>query len=279
MKTIACLMLLSLLGLSAFSQSFTLPGDGKWYRVASNASGHAYIEYYYKHLTAHNPSIAKGEISFINARNFIIQKHQTMGYVAWNQPQFAIINFGNQTELWVKATSGVNSGTFEILQSRHATLTLGDISDANLSDNGGTLKIYDKLSDNSHTISGDLIVADGNIGVGIANPTEKLTVDGKIRSEEVKVEIVNGADHVFQDDYKLQELDKLEAFIQENKHLPEIPSEKEMQENGLEVGEFQIKLLQKIEELTLYIIDQNKLLREVMQKNEKLESSINAVEK
>lgn len=157
-------------------------------------------------------------------------------------------------------------------------MTLGDISDANLSDNGGTLKIYNKLPDDSHTISGDLIVADGNVGIGITNPTEKLTVDGKIRSEEVKVEIVNGADHVFQDNYKLQKLDELEAFIKENKHLPEIPSEKEMLENSLEVGEFQIKLLQKIEELTLYIIDQNKLLQEAMQKNEKLEKRIETLE-
>lgn len=278
MKTITCLLLLSLIGFSSFSQSFTLPGDGKWYRVATKGGRHAFIEYYYSHATAHNPSIAKGEIAFINARSYIIQEHQTMGYSAWNQPQFAIINFGNQTELWVKATSGVNTGTFEILQSKYATLTLGDISDANLSDNGGTLKIYNKLPDDSHTISGDLIVTDGNVGIGITNPTEKLTVDGKIRSEEVKVEIVNGADHVFQDNYKLQELDELEAFIKGNKHLPEIPSEKEMLENGLEVGEFQIKLLQKIEELTLYIIDQNKLLQEAMQKNEKLEKRIETLE-
>ena len=83
-----------------------------------------------------------------------------------------------------------------------------------------------------------------------------------------------GADHVFQKDYHLLELEKLEAFIKENKHLPEIAPEKEMLEKGVEVGEFQMKLLQKVEELTLYIINQNRLLKEVMQKNEKLEDQI-----
>ena len=279
MKNITCLIIFVLTGFSSFSQSFTLPGDGNWYRVAAKGGRHAFIEYYYSHATAYNPSITKGEIIFINSKSFIIQEHQTMGYSTWNQPQFAIINYGNITELWVKAASGVSSGTFEILQSKHANLTLGDMIDANLSDNGGILKIYDKLSDDGHTISGNLVVVDGHVGIGIANPSEKLTVDGKILSEEIKVEIVNGADHVFKNDYQLPDLEKLETFIYKNKHLPEIASEKEMLENGIEVGEFQIKLLQKIEELTLYIIDQNKSLKEVIQKNQKLEERIKTLEK
>lgn len=113
----------------------------------------------------------------------------------------------------------------------------------------------------------------GNIGIGTINPRTKLEVNGKIKSSsldvagtilarEVKVEITAGADHVFDKSYDLRPLSEVEQFVQENKHLPEIPSEKQMQEEGLNMNEFQIKLLQKIEELTLYTI---KLKKEVDQ--------------
>lgn len=85
----------------------------------------------------------------------------------------------------------------------------------------------------------------------------------KIVAEEVTIQVGAGADFVFQEDYNLKALSELESFIQENKHLPEIPSEKQMQEEGLSVNEFQIKLLQKIEELTLYSIQQEKRIREL----------------
>lgn len=67
-----------------------------------------------------------------------------------------------------------------------------------------------------------------------------------------------GADFVFETDYKLNKLEYVERFIKENHHLPEIPSAKEMTENGMNVGELNKTLLQKVEELTLYIIEQNK---------------------
>lgn len=89
-----------------------------------------------------------------------------------------------------------------------------------------------------------------------------LDIAGTIRAKEIKVEIDAGADHVFNTDYDLKPLSEVESFIKENKHLPEIPSEKHMQENGLSMNEFQIKLLQKIEELTLYVINQDKKIEE-----------------
>ena len=110
------------------------------------------------------------------------------------------------------------------------------------------------------------INSDGNVGIGTLTPDSKLTVAGKIHSREVKVTVNAGADFVFAENYSLKELDQLDAFIKENKHLPEIASEKEMQENGLEVGKFQIKLLQKIEELTLYIIEQEKRIKQLEEK-------------
>ncbi len=87
-------------------------------------------------------------------------------------------------------------------------------------------------------------------------------VNGKIRANEIVVN-TTGADFVFENDYKLQSLEELEIFIKENKHLPDIPTAKEVEENGVSLGEMQTKLLQKIEELTLYIIEQEKRIREL----------------
>lgn len=107
----------------------------------------------------------------------------------------------------------------------------------------------------------------GNVGIGTINPQAKLDVRGAISATEVKVQILTGADHVFNKDYNLKSLSEVKAFVEENKHLPEIPSEKEMRDNGLNMNEFQIKLLQKVEELTLYVIKQDeeiKKLKEIL---------------
>lgn len=85
-----------------------------------------------------------------------------------------------------------------------------------------------------------------------------LSIAGTVLAREVRVEITAGADHVFHDSYALRPLSEVEAFVKENKHLPEVQSEKQMQEDGLSINAFQIKLLQKIEELTLYVIDLKK---------------------
>ena len=115
----------------------------------------------------------------------------------------------------------------------------------------------------------------GSVGIGTINPQAKLDVRGVISAEEVKVQVLAGADYVFNSDYNLKSLSEVEAFVKENKHLPEIPSEKHMQENGLSMNEFQIKLLQKIEELTLYTIQQEKRADEQDRRIKELEKQAN----
>lgn len=101
----------------------------------------------------------------------------------------------------------------------------------------------------------------GNVGIGTITPQYKLDVVGTIRAEELIVE-TTGADFVFAEDYRLRPLSEVEAFITKNKHLPEIQSAQEMQENGVSVSELQTQLLQKIEELTLYILQQEKKIKQ-----------------
>jgi hypothetical protein len=98
----------------------------------------------------------------------------------------------------------------------------------------------------------------GNVGVGTMNPTSKLTVAGNINSREVKVTVDAGADFVFDTNYNLPSLDSVDKYIKENKHLPEIASADEMKKDGINLSEMNIKLLQKIEEMTIYIIEQQK---------------------
>ena len=277
MKRTIGLAIFMFFAFDALAQSFLLPGDGNWYQVAKvgGIGRHAFIEYHYSNPTAHHPSSAKGEITFVNYRNLLIQNHQTMGYGNWNQPQFALVTVGGFAEIWVKATNGNASGNFEILQFKYANFTAMGTGDANLSDNGGTLTVYDKLADNAHVMTGDLVVEKGNIGIGVAKPTEKLVVDGKIHSEEVKVEIINGSDFVFESDYQLRSLKETENYIRRHKHLPDIPSAKHMEENGLELGAFNMKLLQKIEELTLYQIELLKRLEQLEGKSKQIEEAGN----
>jgi hypothetical protein len=96
--------------------------------------------------------------------------------------------------------------------------------------------------------------ATGNVGIGTDNPTYKLSVNGNVRSKEVVVE-TGWADYVFTKSYKLPSLWDVEKFIRRNGHLPNIPSAKEVEEKGLLLGDTQKKMMEKIEELTLYVIE------------------------
>ncbi|MCG8385105.1 MAG: hypothetical protein MJA30_06155 [Cytophagales bacterium] len=90
-----------------------------------------------------------------------------------------------------------------------------------------------------------------------ANTSYKLDIAGKVRANEIVVNST-GADYVFEQNYKLRGLGEVESFIKENNHLPGIPSAKEMQTNGIALSELNTKLLEKIEELTLHVIELSK---------------------
>jgi hypothetical protein len=119
----------------------------------------------------------------------------------------------------------------------------------------------------SNYATGIRIAPTGNVGIGVANPgTYKLAVEGTMGARKVKVTQASWSDFVFEKNYQLPSLKEVEEFIHTNKHLPGIPTTKEVEKNGLDVGDTQALLLQKIEELTLYIIQQQKEIDELKAK-------------
>ncbi len=98
-------------------------------------------------------------------------------------------------------------------------------------------------------------------------------ITGGILTEKVRVATVAGgfwADYVFEPTFKLRSFDELESFIKLNKHLPDVPSSKEVSQNGIDLAQTDALLLQKIEELTLYMIEQNKKINNLEKKVKRL---------
>lgn len=128
----------------------------------------------------------------------------------------------------------------------------------------------------------NVVEKDGKIGIGTKAPDELLTVKGKIHTQEVLVDLEGAVapDYVFEyyfvgkspsnEFYTMPTLQEVHDFVKTNNHLPGIPSAKEMEENGVSLKALNLKLLEKIEELTLYTLQQQKeidLLKELLSKN------------
>ncbi len=147
-------------------------------------------------------------------------------------------------------------------------------TDWNGSDVDGTGGVYFGLkSTDTH-----VMLSNGNVGLGTLKPTERLSVNGKIRAQEVKVETSNWPDYVFAEGYQLPSLKETAEFIKSNKHLPGVPKATQIEENGLSLGEMNKILMQKVEELTLHLIEKDKkienqdeILSSVLERLKKLE--------
>lgn len=121
-----------------------------------------------------------------------------------------------------------------------------------------------------------IIKSDGKVGIGTLNPASMFAVNGKIESEEVQVKADVVPDYVFKDDYQLMSLPALENYINDNGHLPRIQTQEDVDANrGLvKLGELNISLMEKVEELTLHLIEMNKRLEKIETENAKLKETI-----
>jgi hypothetical protein len=125
------------------------------------------------------------------------------------------------------------------------------------------------------------ILENGFVGIGTLTPTVELTVAGKVHARELKVNVKAGTapDYVFQPTYELPSLSYVAGYINQHRHLPNVPTATEMENEGVDVGEMNMLLLKKVEELTLYILEQDKQIKEINAKVESMQNEINSCAK
>lgn len=139
----------------------------------------------------------------------------------------------------------------------------------------GVRFVTPNAANNGYHLS-NLVLLDGNVGIGTSSPTHKLAVNGAIRAKEMIVD-TGWSDYVFANDYRLAPLSEVEAHIQAKKHLPGIPSAAEVEAQGVSIGEMQSRLLEKIEELTLHLIAQQKDIAAIKIENTQMRRRISAL--
>jgi hypothetical protein len=122
-----------------------------------------------------------------------------------------------------------------------------------------------------------VVSSTGNVGIGTTSPQQSLDVHGTIAAQEVIV-TTSGADYVFGPDYRLPSLTEVAAYISDHHHLPDIPSAAEMKEKGVGVADMQAKLLAKIEELTLHMIQAEERNSRMEQENQDLKETIQRIQ-
>ena len=209
------------------------------------------------------------DIDNINAGNVGIgtpptEKLTIQGNLKFGGMGTSVYNFYLKT---LEGSSAVNNGN-----GRNFIISAGQ-SDNQAGKRGGNLHLRPGTTNGSGTLYGNIYLADegGNVGIGTGLPDAKLAVKGTIHAEEVKVDLtVPAPDYVFEKNYNLPTLAEVEDYINQNKHLPEVPAAKEMEKNGVNLGEMNMLLLKKVEELTLYMIELKKEIE--MLKSDKQET-------
>jgi hypothetical protein len=160
-------------------------------------------------------------------------------------------HLGNKISLWINNSTseygiGIQSGTLQFYTAGMDKMSFGYGNSANFT---ATMNYYPGTA---------------QLGINcLPQAGYNLAVNGFVKSKEIVVELANWADYVFDEKYKLRPLEEVEMFIKKNKHLPNIPSAKEIEEKGLHLGDIQKKMMEKIEELTLYVIELKKEIEEL----------------
>lgn len=210
------------------------------------------------------------QLNFNNGGIFYRQGLQGSNWESWSQ---VLTSSGNQA---LGGRLVINSGLDNILSLNNSESNswsyIEYFSPAGRRAYIGTNPSYDL--EIGKEMGGNIIMSGANVGIGISQPTYKLTVGGTIGARKVKVTQETWSDFVFADDYRLSSLYELEQYIKTNKHLPEIPSEQDVQQDGLDLGEINKKLLQKLEEFSLYLIEHQKTLDALKAENAQLKEEI-----
>lgn len=195
----------------------------------------------------------------LNLGSYVDSMNQRRNLTFFDLPQS---NFKAQSEVHLAIEDRNDANRFRFIGTTNGGtwFALSDKTQSQIftvNENNGNVKVY-------------LPKQDSYLGIGTSNFIDgtdiyRLAVKGAIRADRVKV-YTNWADFVFEKDYSLPTLEEVERHIKENGHLKDIPSAIEVEKNGIELGDMNKRLLQKVEELTLYLIELNKELKEVKEK-------------
>jgi hypothetical protein len=236
-------------------------------------------------VTLPTPATPKNAWNLVGNTNVTDNTNNILGITNTNINPLRIFTNGNQ-RMTILDNGNVGIGTTTPAQRLHLNdgvmriqnegLKLEFQNNAAGSVNYNFVHNSDRLFIQNNNIERFTINNGGFIGVGVVPPTNgvfdntipvdlgtnsnayRLFVADGIRTRKIRVDLRGWSDYVFAKDYKLQTLDEVEKFIKQNGHLPNIPSEKEVLEKGIDLGEMNNKLLEKIEELTLHTIEINK---------------------
>jgi len=246
-----------------YTASITTPSAG-WYRVAyfPGVAGRTFNEF----------------TIFTNGGAYVPVATKITIFKDWSSGWGLTINNISPHTYWTEAriTTDAKGGYLELYFTKEIIAftylkrigwARGGLYANELPAGGGTIIGTSKIQ--TFNLSNKFVVNfSGNVGIGTTKPGAKLDVNGKIRAEEIEiVSDVPASDYVFEKEYELLNLDSLNNFVKHKKHLPGVPSAEEYKHKGYKVGQMDDLLLRKIEELTLYIIAQEKRIKELEKKN------------
>ena len=237
----------------------------KMYGGTTNLS---YIQFY-KNITS---PTAMGYIGFNPTQNYAVIQSGIAVSVSSNGMGVGTVNPEARLHVPFGTDAGLpnTSNGFLMLGLGSSTNVVMDNNEILARNNGAASDLFLQHS------AGNLILCgneQGAVGIGVSSGASipagyMLAVDGKIISEELKVQLSgNWPDYVFANNYNLKSFDQLRSFIDANKHLPNIPPAAEVEKNGIEVGDMQKRMIEKIEELTLYILELENRVKKLEQTN------------
>ena len=210
------------------------------------------------------PNIFGSSYQWQREKNSLFYKDGNVGIGNSNPSRALVINGSAADNLVLKRNGGTDANNTIKFENENVNMYVGASTS-----NDFAIGFHPNLNSNAKFI---ISSNTGNVGIGTTNPDIwKLAVNGEIRAKEIKVE-TGWSDFVFENTYQLPSLTEVENHIQQKGHLKDIPSAKEVEENGIFLGEMDAKLLQKIEELTLYTIAQEKKILSLEKQNSTIQN-------